>query len=38
MGAKEEMVEEGSETAMWINGNREEDHLAGEKVTDDVIA
>ena len=38
MGAKEEMVEEGPETAMRINGNREEDHLAGEKVTNDVIA
>ena len=38
MGAKEEMVEEGPETAMWIDGNREKEHLVGEKVTDDFIA
>jgi len=37
VGTKEEMVEKGPETAMWINGKWEKDHLAGDKFTDDCI-
>ena len=38
MGTKEEMVEKGPKTAMWIDGKWEENHLAGDKFTDDCIA
>ena len=38
MGTKEEMVEKGPKMAMWIDGNWEKENLAGEKVTNDVIA
>ena len=38
METKEEMVEKGPKTAMWINGKWEKDHLAGDKFTDDCIA
>ena len=38
MGTKEEMVEKGPETAMWIDGKWEKNHLAGDKFIDDCIA
>ncbi len=32
------MVEKVPETAKWINGNWEEEHLAGKKVSNDFVA
>ena len=32
------MVKKGPELAKWIDGNWEEEHLAGKKVSDDFVA